>query len=205
MSARSPALVLFDLDDVLCRYDRARRIRMMAAMAGLPPADVERRIWGDGFEGAADAGAMDADSYLGGFSARLGICVTREAWAHARRAGMTPWPDALDLVGRVKTRVPVAILSNNGFLFAQTLDILFPALTPLFGERVLVSARYGTKKPDPTIYARALADLGAAPHETLFVDDKPWNVRGAQSAGLRGHVFRGVGDLAAWLSEEGAL
>lgn len=205
MPASRPALVLFDLDDVLCRYDRARRIRMLAAMAGLTPAEVERRIWGDGFEAAADAGAMDAQAYLGGFSARLGTAMTRESWAHARRAGMRPWPDALDLVARVKARVPVAVLSNNGFLFADMLPILFPALIPLFGERLLVSAAYGTKKPDPAIFTRALADLGAAPGETLFVDDKPWNVRGAQAAGLRGHVFGGVADLGRWLEEEGAL
>ena len=205
MPARRPALVLFDLDDVLCRYDRARRIRMLAAMAGLSPAEVERRIWGDGFEGAADAGVLDANAYLGGFSARLGIAMSRESWAHARRAGMTPWPDALELVARVKTQVPVAVLSNNGFLFAQTLDILFPELIPLFGERLFVSAAYGTKKPDPAIYARVLADLGATPAETLFVDDKPWNVRGAQAAGLNGHVFGGVADLGHWLEAEGAL
>lgn len=205
MPARRPALVLFDLDDVLCRYDRPRRIRVLAAMAGLTPAEVERRIWGDGFEGAADSGALDAEAYLGGFSARLGIPMTRESWAHARRAGMYPWPDALDLAARVKARVPVAVLSNNGFLFAEMLHILFPELIPLFGERLLISASYRTKKPDPAIFKRVLADLGAAPEETLFVDDKPWNVRGAQAAGLKGHVFGGVSDLARWLEDEGAL
>lgn len=198
-------LVLFDLDDVLCRYDKARRLQVLSGLSGNSVAEIDRLVWASGFEALADAGAMSAEDYLTGFNARLGLSLTRKEWAEIRRAGMTPWPEALALVAAVKREARVAILTNNGFLFGEMLGTLYPELEPLFGDTILTSARYGTKKPDPEIYRAALKDLGATPDTTLFTDDKPWNVTGAERAGLRGHVFVSIEELSAWLRAQGVL
>jgi putative hydrolase of the HAD superfamily len=51
------------------------------------------------------------------------------------------------------------------------------------------SCEVGAAKPEPAYFAAALATLGAAPDEVLFVDDSARNVEGARSAGLRAELW----------------
>jgi FMN phosphatase YigB (HAD superfamily) len=51
------------------------------------------------------------------------------------------------------------------------------------------SAEEGVRKPDPDIYERALARLGVAPAEAIFVDDRLKNVQGAYRVGMCGLHF----------------
>jgi putative hydrolase of the HAD superfamily len=51
------------------------------------------------------------------------------------------------------------------------------------------SAEEGVRKPDTKIYRRALARLGVAPAEAIFVDDRLKNVEGARQVGMRALHF----------------
>ena len=114
-------LVLFDLDDVLCHYDRPARVAELAALAARPVAEIEAAIWNSGFEDQADRGAFTAENYLWEFGKRLGFWITREAWVENRRAAMTPWPEMLALVERVKARARVGLFTANGPLMKAEL------------------------------------------------------------------------------------
>lgn len=102
-------LVIFDMDQVLCRYDRLRRL---AALCGRSPEAIRAAIWESGFEATAEAGAYDAEAYLAGFGERMGYRLTRLEWIAARRTTMTPWPDMLALVALVKRSRSIAGWSN---------------------------------------------------------------------------------------------
>ena len=56
-------------------------------------------------------------------------------------------------------------------------------------EHVTNSAEIGCLKPDPRIYAHMLETNGLQPEETVFFDDMPGNVAGAQAAGIHAFVF----------------
>lgn len=193
------------MDDVLCAYDWPRRVKLLADAGGLDRDEVSAAIWGSGFEDAADRGEMDAQAYLAGFNARAGLALSAEDWADLRASTMTPDPDMLALVERLKSSVDVALLTNNGHLTFQMMDRLFPEMRVLFGDRLLVSAMLGTHKPDPAVYRRALERLGFAPGQTLFVDDKPENIEGAVAAGLNGHHFTGIQALRLRLEGLGLI
>ncbi|CAH1655282.1 Putative hydrolase of the HAD superfamily [Hyphomicrobiales bacterium] len=198
-------LAIFDMDDVLCIYDRAARIDTLAALSGRSTDYILSAIWESGFEARSDAGDLDSARYLAGFGERLGYPLTRAEWVNARRLAMRPCPEVLAMVEAVKMRIPVALLTNNGFLVAEEMGTLFPALPALFGERLFVSAMFGLKKPDPEIYRALTRRLGVAPHEAFFTDDKPRNVRGAELAGLTGHVFGSPQGLATALAHHGLI
>ena len=51
-----PGLVIFDMDDVLCRYELGRRLRALGAIANKNPRDIRAAIWDSGFEDESDAG-----------------------------------------------------------------------------------------------------------------------------------------------------
>lgn len=51
---------------------------------------------------------------------------------------------------------------------------------------IVESCEVGMRKPDPAIYSYTLEQLGGvAPERALFLDDFPWNVTGAEAAGLQ--------------------
>jgi len=65
-------------------------------------------------------------------------------------------------------------------------------------EFVVDSHLVGIEKPDPGIFAVALARLGTAPARTLFVGDiRSVDERGAQAAGMRFVLLDPAGDYAA--------
>lgn len=198
-----PRLILFDMDDVLCAYDWQARVAELVRLSGKTAQTLANSIWNSGFEDSADTGAIDADAYLAGFAVRLGMPFSRAQWVANRRAAMTPWPDMLALAQAASRHATIAVLTNNGHLTAQTIDELFPELRPIFGSRILFSAQFGTHKPDPHVFFRALDHLGFSPGETLFTDDKPENVHGAIAAGLHGHVHAGPEALRQRLAGSG--
>ncbi len=199
------ATVLFDMNDVLFRYDRNVRVAHLARLCGRPATAVEAAIWGSGFEDSGDCGAMDADAYLVGFAERLGCPLTMDEWAEALRAAVTPIPETLALAASVGRAARVAVLTNNNLMVKRAVDTVFPELRPIFGDDFFVSAEFGARKPDPEAYGGCLARLGAAPEATLFVDDSVRNVAGAERAGLRGHLYCGSEELARALASAGLL
>nr|WP_271507123.1 hypothetical protein [Bradyrhizobium sp. CCBAU 11357] len=65
-------LVLFDMDNVLCDYDRGKRVACLAELAGSTGQAVHAAIWDNGFEALGDCGTLDASDYLRGFGERIG-------------------------------------------------------------------------------------------------------------------------------------
>ena len=199
------ALVLFDMHDVLCRYHRDQRVAGLAALSGKTAAAVYEAIWTSGFEAQADAGAMDAASYLHGFGERLGYPITLREWLDNRRDCLTPMPEMLALLAEVKALAKVAVLTNNHTLVRDHLEAMFPELAHLCGEHCYVSAQFGAAKPDPEVYRRCVAAAGVAPEHALFIDDAQANVNGALAAGLRALRFNDAAALRRALAEEGLL
>src|SRR5271157_5497146 len=114
--------VLFDMNDVLFRYDRSVRAERLALLCGKPASVVEAAIWGSGFEDAGDGGEMDADAYLEGFGERLGYPLTIDEWAEALRAAVAPIPEQLALAASIAGRSRIAVLTNNNLMVKRAVD-----------------------------------------------------------------------------------
>lgn len=200
-----PTTAIFDMDDVLCRYDLGARLRALSRLSGKTPRDIRAAIWDSGFEDESDSGAYpDAGDYLAEFGRRLGHPISRDEWIAARRQSMTAWPNMLSLAKDIGTRARLVIFTNNGPLAKHHLGELFPEAAAIFPEHYC-SYEFATKKPDPASYLRLLARIGAEPSECWFVDDKRSNVQGAVMAGLAGHHFRSHGQLQADAQSLGLL
>jgi putative hydrolase of the HAD superfamily len=194
------SLVVFDLDGVLYDFQPARRLAYLSEVTGRDPDWIQSTIWGSEFEAAAEAGAyLTGEAYLDAFNARLGYPLTRDQWVAARRVAMSPQPAMLGLIQAVRPHIGLAVLTNNGALFRDTLPLLAPELTRPLAIEVHVSCDFGCRKPDAPVYQRLVERHGLAPSAVVFVDDNPANVRGAVAVGLRGIVFENVPQLAAEL------
>jgi HAD superfamily hydrolase (TIGR01509 family) len=196
-------LILFDMDNVLCRYDRSARIARLAELSGNTENEIHRRIWESGFERSGDEGTLSSSAYLQGFGRLIGYPLALEEWLDARRVSMKPDCAVLDVVRSLRDSAEVAVLTNNSELVADHIDVLFPELRSLFGQKIYASARFKTAKPDVACYRRCLSELRVGPEAVLFVDDLSENVAGAKQAGLHSHLFASVDALRELLGQYG--
>jgi HAD superfamily hydrolase (TIGR01549 family) len=96
------------------------------------------------------------------------------------------------LLRALSERSRLAIVSNFDYT-PTALDILARAGVAGLFEAIVVSDEVGWRKPHPAIFAHALARLGVAPAQALFVGDRAdIDVVGAQRAGMH----------AAWLNRD---
>lgn len=198
-------LVLFDMDNVLCDYDRGKRVACLAELAGSTSEAVHAAIWDSGFEGLGDSGALEAADYLRGFGERIGYPLSLDEWVEARRRSMRVDRAMLEIAGRLRNTADIAVLTNNTTLVADHIDTLLPDLRPLFGSRIYASAQFKTAKPDPECYRLCLSELDVRPEAVLFVDDLAANVAGAREAGLSAHHHTSVEAFRQALLQYGLL
>jgi HAD superfamily hydrolase (TIGR01509 family) len=197
-------LVIFDMDDVLARLDRVRRLDMLAEMTGKTPAFLHETIWGSDFESGAEAGAYPTGAeYLEEFNHRTGCRLSRADWIRARREAMTPDHEVLDIVATVKELTMVAMLTNNGSLLRASLGEIFPEAVRLFGRRAHASFEFGARKPDPAVFERLLARYAIPAPAAVFIDDAPDFVAGARNAGLHAIRFTDAQTLRGELAKFG--
>lgn len=196
-------IAIFDLDDVLCRYDLGRRLRVLSQFSGKRPRDIRAALWDSGFEDAADAGHYASpEEYLAEFGRRLSHSISRGQWIEARRASITPWPDMLALIREIGLAKRIALFSNNGPLMKESLGEVFPEAAAAFGQDCYFSCEFHSKKPDPESYRRLLARLEIEPANAWFTDDKKSNVDGARLAGLQAHHFVSAAQLRREIVEK---
>ena len=205
--------VLFDLGETLVRREPADRDelerRMSAALhAALaarvpalpPPAALHARI---SALTAAHAPVHTRQALLGHLVAATGWPIDPEdpeiisAWQVPLLAAGQVEPDLAETLARLRALdLRLGVLSNTTWRRAwRDRELDREGLLDLFPVRVY-SADLAIAKPDPRIFAAALAALGDIPPEaTLYVgDDLRADISGAHEAGL----------WAAWLPPAGA-
>lgn len=198
--------IIFDFDGVLSAYDRPARLNAISRITGLDSATILERIWGSGFEDAADSGkCADEAAYLNGFNDHLGFQLTREQWIASRAAAMQHRPDMHDLASSLNAHLKLAMLTNNGPLTKAIFGRLAPETADLFGNRAFFSCDFGTKKPDRKIFELVAERLGSDPAQCIFVDDKQRHCDGASAAGMTGIRFAGTDDLKDRLQHLGVV
>jgi putative hydrolase of the HAD superfamily len=196
-------VVVFDMDDVLCRYRIERRLALLARWSGRSPDAIHAAIWRSGFEDEAEAGGWTEDAYLEEFGARLGYPLSAAGWIAARRTATEPDAAVLAIARRVGRRRAVAMFTNNPLLLKRHIAEVFPAVPEIFGSRAVFSAELGRRKPDPEAFRRLAGRLGVAPGRVLFFDDHAGYVEGARAAGILAYRFEGAAPMLERLAAHG--
>ena len=192
------SVVVFDLGDVLCRFDPAARARALADASGWTVDAVYEHVWGSGRDARADAGELTEDEAfaIATLDGVLDRATTLDCWARA----FVRDAEVLALVDRLAVRA--ALLTNNGpvleGLFATHLAPIALRCAP-----IMLSWRLRATKPSLEVFDRAAARVGEPPQQLLLVDDQPRNAAGARAAGWDAVVFTGVGPLEEELSSRG--
>jgi putative hydrolase of the HAD superfamily len=203
-----PSLILFDLDDTLCDYGAARRIRLRQAFTTALadcPGGVER-VDLDKMVDESIARHPHGSDHFGELLREYGVDddeVTREVrkWFHANRfLGLELFPDAMATLQAIRSACPgVRIgLITNGPEEIQTDKIALLELESLV-DFAIISGVFGVAKPDPSIFREGLRLGNATAEETLFVGDSPeFDIAGAHGAGIRTVWINRTGHPWSW-------
>jgi putative hydrolase of the HAD superfamily len=176
-------------------FPRAFRAAPLMAFSGARPEAVpglEREIWrGIVRDVFAGAGALTAFT-PGAFDAYFDA-----VYRHFEDAAVWEvYPDVVPALASLRALgCSLGVVSNFDSRVLRILEGL--ALAPWFAS-VTLSSQVGVTKPDPAIFARALARHQAEPGEALHVGDSPVeDAEGARAAGLRAVLIDRAGRHAA--------
>ena len=183
--------VFFDLDDTL--IDRGAALAQFCEqLRGHHPTLAGRDVHAE-MQALDRRASVRRDEFAAAAVRQLGLAMTPDAFLDEFFAAMVafarPWPEAPALLQRIGAHTKVAVVTNGGGR-TQRGKLTAAGLAPLVHE-VFVSDELGVAKPDPEIFARALAWARCAPERVLFVGDDPLrDIAGAARAGM----------VTAWLS-----
>ncbi len=99
-------------------------------------------------------------------------------WEH-----LSPFPEVLAALSRLKSRYRLAVLSNGDPSF---LDYLVRERIGWDFDDVISVTSVGAFKPHPAVYRAAARDLGLEVNECLMVSANSFDIVGARACGYRG-------------------
>ena len=196
--------VLFDLGNVLIRWDRRYLYRTLIA----DEAELDwflDNVVTLGWNAQLDAGRTFADAIAElqaehPDQAQL-IAAFRDRWSETLGE---PLHDAVALLAALQANgVATYALTNWS---AETFPVAlgrFPFLDTFGG--IVVSGEIALAKPDPAIFEHTLQRFGLEPTTTLFVDDSAANVAAARALGFVVEHFTTAEAFAATLRSHGLL
>ncbi|MBW6509803.1 MAG: HAD family phosphatase [Desulfuromonadales bacterium] len=178
--------IVFDLGKVLIDYSYVDFFALLREH-GVQAAKVEDFLLQAGLHDY-EHGYLACDDFLAGMNSLLARPLAQEQLRQAWNGLFAPIPEMLELAAELKNHYPVYLLSNIGKLHWDFLSATY-ALDAYCHDR-LASFEAGAMKPAATIYHAAQQRFALEPAYTLFIDDKPENIRGAIACGWQGFVHR---------------
>jgi putative hydrolase of the HAD superfamily len=179
--------VIFDLGGVVMGSP-LHAIAAYERELGIPAGSVNRLVVATGPAGAwsrLERGELGLEAFYPAFDdecAAAGHPLSARAMMERIAAAAQPRPRMLAAVRAIRARgLRTSALTNNwqgdGTRERDWLVALF--------DVVVESAVEGLRKPDPRIYELALARLGVAAREAVFLDDIGRNLKPARELGMR--------------------
>jgi putative hydrolase of the HAD superfamily len=208
----SPRLLLFDLDDTLCDYARARALRLRIAFSlDRAPGRVAAARDLDRMIAASLAMHPHGTDHFPELFRRFGVGDGRVAEAAAdwyrrnRFEGLVLFDDAAATLAALRRRGPAANVRRIGVITNGPAEVQRSKVELLGIEAmvdfVIISEEFGAAKPDPAIFREALRRGEAQADDAVFVGDSvEHDMAGARAARIRAIWMNRTG--AAWPAAE---
>lgn len=194
--------IIFDLGNVIIPFDFRRGYAALEAHVNIPAAEIPERIRATGLVPELESGRIEPRDFVEAINKALDTELSyetfREIW------GSIFLPETLipiSLVERLKENYRMVVLSNTNAIHFEMVWEAYPILR-LFDQLVL-SHEVMAMKPEPAIYAAAIAAAQAEPGECFFTDDIAAYVEGARAAGIQAEQFLGYEKLLGDLRSRG--
>ena len=177
---------LFDIGNVLLRFDFARALQTLAAESEVhDPAAVLRRI--EPVKEAFEDGRIGRAEFLRETRAALRYRGTEAGFIAAWEEIFEPNEPMLALVERLHGRWPLYLLSNTSDIHRDYVFRRYPVFARFTAGTYSYAAR--ASKPGAEIFHHAIRAHGLAPARTFFIDDLLPNIETARALGFHAHHY----------------
>jgi len=177
---------LFDIGNVLLRFDFSIALRKLAAQGEVPdPVEVMARI--DQIKLAYEDGQFDRAAFLRGAFDVLRYRGTEAEFIAAWEDIFVPNDPMVALVEKLHGRFPLYLLSNTSDIHREYIFRHYPFFQRFAAGTYSYEAR--TSKPGKAIYEIAQRQLGLEPAGTFFIDDLLPNIETARALGFQTHHY----------------
>jgi glucose-1-phosphatase len=107
--------------------------------------------------------------------------------------------EKITLLNTLKDRYRIFLLSNTNEIHMVKVKREWEKVSdqPMgaFFKHIFLSHEVGLRKPNPEIFTLVCEQMGLIPETTLFIDDSPQHIEGAQSIGLQTLHLKNPEDL----------
>ncbi|MCD4817780.1 MAG: HAD family phosphatase [Candidatus Cloacimonetes bacterium] len=176
--------VIFDLGKVLIDYD----FDIFFGEIGYKP---EERNLDEGLDPILDfeSGKISKIEFLEQMKDVYNFSLSLEKFEIIWAEVFSEMENMLALARKVSENYKVFIFSNTDEIHFPYIWEKFPKLH-FFNENLMLSYELNSVKPDKEIYQNAIEKFSLVPEESIFIDDRPINIKVAQEFGFDGIIHR---------------
>ncbi len=194
---------LFDLGNVLVRFDHRAAAARIAAHAEASPEDLYRLFFESPLVVDHDEGRLSTPAFYEEIKKEIRLTLPYERFLSVWNGIFTEDREMEALVGQLLGRYPCFLISNTNPPHFEYCRERYPILNRMNGW--ILSYEVGHLKPHPEIYRRALKMAKAKASETFYVDDREDLIEAGRQLGFHVHRFEGAEPLKKELSYRGIL
>jgi len=177
---------LFDIGNVLVRFDFSRAVRTVAPLCDAKdPADLMSRM--DSVKYGYEDGKISRAEFLAKAFHALGYRGTEAQFIAAWQGIFTENEPMTALVRSLHGKFPLFLLSNTNDMHVEGLLRDFPVFAHFTGATYSHEAK--ASKPHRDIYEIASRTHGLDPRTTFFIDDLAANIATARELGFHAHHY----------------
>jgi epoxide hydrolase-like predicted phosphatase len=194
--------IIFDYGGVLVRTVNPVPRRELERRFGMPPGGASKAVLESSRWDEVQLGRISTAEFWADVGQRLGLNAGELAeFRRAFWAGDRLDEELVTFIRNLRAEgYRTVLLSNAPTGLRQHLEQL--GIADAF-DALVISGCEGLMKPAPAIFELALARVGVAAEEAVFVDDFRVNVVAAWQVGLHATSFRGLSPLRKWLQDLG--
>jgi len=183
--------IIFDLGGVLINLNYPATEQAFANLGLKNFNDIYTQLKQDTLFDDFETGKIDREHFIAAMKAAAGVPLTDEQVITAWNAMLLDFPlRRLQILQQLRLHYDLFLLSNTNEVHEEAFnDILYKAHgmpnIGVFFDKVYLSHRVGMRKPNADIFQRVLEDNGLKAEQTLFIDDTPQHIAGAQALGIQ--------------------
>jgi glucose-1-phosphatase len=183
--------IIFDLGGVIYDIDYQRTIDTFIALGADPQKVMYSQAAQSGLFDDYETGKISSDVFVEALQREMPQGISKQEIQNAWNAILIGQPPhRLDFLKELRKRIPIFLLSNTNALH---IELIYEQLKNEFGvegyapffDEVFLSFELGLRKPHVETFQEVIRRSGVNPQTTLFIDDSPQHLVGAQQAGLQ--------------------
>ncbi len=194
---------LFDLGNVLVRFDHRAAAEKIAAHTKTSPEDLYRLFFESPLVVAHDEGRISTKIFYEAVKKQIGLTLPYDRFLWVWNDIFSENQEMENLVKQLLPQYPCFLISNTNRPHFEYCREHYPILNEMTGW--ILSYEVGAMKPHPLIYDRALKMAKVPAPQIFYVDDREDLIEAAQKLGFQSHRFGGVDLLGAELQKRGIL